>query len=118
MRVVTIFSRAAYEIIKAVCGKGALESADLGETIRVELEGSQISMLLELGSEEAGTLGVSHDWADEACWSVYEAMIPVTGEGHTARWWRACEATAGGALEIDSVVNSALCGTVNFAKAA
>jgi hypothetical protein len=115
---VTIFSRAAYEIIKAVCGPGTLDAADQGETIRVGLEGSQISLLLELGSEEQGTLGVAHSWADEACWSVYEAMRPVAGEGHTARWWRACEATAGGALEIDSVVNTALCGAVEFAKAA
>ena len=114
----TIFSRAAYEIIKAVCGPGTFELADQGETLRVELEGSQISLLLELGSEEQGTLGVSHSWADEACWSVYTAMTPVAGEGHTDRWWRACEAIAGGALEIDSVVNTALCGTVEFAKAA
>ena len=114
----TIFSRAAYEIIKAVCGPGTFELADQGETLRVGLEGSQISLLLELGSEEQGTLGVSHSWADEACWSVYTAMTPVAGEGHTDRWWRACEATAGGALEIDSVVNTALCGTVEFAKAA
>ena len=114
----TIFSRAAYEIIKAVCGPGTFELADQGETLRVGLEGSQISLLLELGSDEQGKLVVSHSWADEACWSVYTAMTPVAGEGHTDRWWRACEAIAGGALEIDSVVNTALCGTVEFAKAA
>lgn len=114
----TIFSRAAYEIIKAVCGPGTFEFTDQGETFRVGLEGSQISLLLELGSEEQDTLGVSHSWADEACWSVYAAMTPVAGEGHTDRWWRACEATACGALEIDSVVNTALCSTVEFAKAA